>query len=108
MKQKAYNATTFACRAQFLALLFTLIFGVGKPTEACAQQRIALPKGTIEGTLSNGLRYMVLPNALPKHDVEVRLVMRVGSLMEDDCQKGAAHFLEHCAFNGTRHFPKGR
>ncbi len=106
MKQKAYNATAFACRAQFLALLFTMIFGVGKPTEACAQQRIALPKGTIEGTLSNGLRYMVLPNALPKHDVEVRLVMRVGSLMEDDCQKGAAHFLEHCAFNGTRHFPE--
>ena len=66
---------------------------------------ISLPVGTVEGRLENGLRYLILPNAAPKHNVEVRLVMRVGSLMENERQKGAAHFLEHSAFIGTQHFP---
>ena len=69
------------------------------------RQLIEHPRGTVEGTLANGLHYIVLPNELPRHDVEVRLVMRVGSLQETDRQKGGAHFLEHSAFIGTKHFP---
>ncbi len=64
-----------------------------------------LPRGTVEGFLDNGLHYIILPNALPRHDVEMRLVMRVGSLQESDRQKGGAHFLEHMSFAGTTHFP---
>lgn len=63
-------------------------------------------KGTVEGVLPNGLHYVVLPNTTPVHNVELRLVMRLGSVQETDEQKGAAHFLEHMAFGGTRHFPK--
>lgn len=70
-----------------------------------SETSISLPVGTVEGRLENGLRYLILPNAAPKHNVEVRLVMRVGSLMENERQKGAAHFLEHSAFIGTQHFP---
>ena len=66
---------------------------------------ISLPPNTIEGFLSNGMRYIVLPNSLPRHDVELRLVMRVGSLQETDTQHGGAHFLEHMAFSGTKHLP---
>lgn len=62
--------------------------------------------GTVEGILPNGLHYVVLPNAEPVHHVELRLVMKVGSVQENDHQKGAAHFLEHMAFAGTRHFPE--
>ena len=61
--------------------------------------------GTVEGFLPNGLHYLVLPNSEPVHNVELRLVMRVGSVQENESQKGAAHFLEHMAFAGTRHFP---
>lgn len=61
--------------------------------------------GTVEGFLPNGLHYLVLPNAEPVHNVELRLIMRVGSVQENEHQKGAAHFLEHMAFAGTRHFP---
>lgn len=61
--------------------------------------------GTVEGFLPNGLHYLVLPNSEPVHNVELRLVMRVGSVQENESQKGAAHFLEHMAFVGTRHFP---
>ncbi len=69
------------------------------------RQLIEHPRGIVEGTFANGLHYIILPNELPRHDVEVRLVMRVGSLHENDRQKGSAHFLEHSAFTGTKHFP---
>ncbi len=74
-------------------------------TTAAIDKTIDLPRGTVEGFLDNGLHYIILPNALPRHDVELRLVMRVGSLQESDNQKGGAHFLEHMSFAGTTHFP---
>ena len=67
---------------------------------------ITLPKGTVEGRLDNGLRYIILPNELPRHNIEVRMVMDVGSLQEENDQRGGAHFLEHSAFIGTKHFPQ--
>ena len=67
---------------------------------------ITLPKGTVEGRLDNGLRYIILPNELPSHNIEVRMVMNVGSLQEENDQRGGAHFLEHSAFIGTKHFPQ--
>lgn len=67
---------------------------------------ISLPKGTVEGYLPNGLHYLILKNAVPASRVEFRLIMRVGSVQETENQKGCAHFLEHMAFGGTRHFPK--
>jgi zinc protease len=57
------------------------------------------------GTLANGLRYYVRANAMPAGRAELRLVVDAGSILEDDDQRGMAHFLEHMAFNGTRHFP---
>ncbi|HEU4584132.1 MAG TPA: pitrilysin family protein, partial [Gemmatimonadaceae bacterium] len=57
------------------------------------------------GTLANGLRYYVRANASPRGRAELRLVVNAGSILEDDDQRGMAHFLEHMAFNGTRHFP---
>ena len=59
------------------------------------------------GTLPNGMRYYLRPNAMPAHRVELRLAVNVGSLLEDEDQRGFAHFLEHMAFNGTTHFPHG-
>ncbi|HEX6535709.1 MAG TPA: insulinase family protein [Gemmatimonadaceae bacterium] len=58
------------------------------------------------GTLPNGMRYYLRPNAMPRHRVELRLVVNAGSTLEDEDQRGFAHFLEHMAFNGTTHFPK--
>ena len=59
------------------------------------------------GTLENGLRYLILPNAEPPGRASIRIYMDVGSLMEEDDQQGMAHYLEHMAFNGSRHFPGG-
>lgn len=61
---------------------------------------------TIEGVLDNGLRYLVRANDNPGAKVEMRLVVDVGSGLEDESQVGGAHFLEHMLFNGTEQFPK--
>src|SRR4051812_19260465 len=40
------------------------------------------------GTLPNGLRYYVRPNGKPAHRAELRLVVKAGSVLEDDDQQG--------------------
>jgi zinc protease len=58
------------------------------------------------GTLPNGLRYYIRANAQPQARAELRLVVNAGSVLEDDDQRGLAHFVEHMSFNGTLHFPQ--
>ncbi|MGJ8632599.1 MAG: M16 family metallopeptidase [Luteolibacter sp.] len=58
----------------------------------------------IFGSLPNGFRYMILPNPEPPNRLSVRLHIAAGSLMEDEDQRGLAHFLEHMVFNGTKHY----
>lgn len=60
----------------------------------------------IRGVLPNGLTYYVRRNAEPRARAELRLVVNTGSVLEDQDQRGLAHFLEHMAFNGTRRFEK--
>src|SRR5580692_1604868 len=60
----------------------------------------------VVGTLPNGLRYYVRANEKPSRRAELRLVVRAGSVLEDDDQQGLAHFVEHMEFEGTRHFPE--
>ncbi len=45
------------------------------------------------GVLPNGLRFVVLPNHEPKDRVSLRLVVSVGSLYENDHERGLAHFI---------------
>ncbi|MDD5231054.1 MAG: insulinase family protein, partial [Candidatus Marinimicrobia bacterium] len=45
-------------------------------------------------------------NAKPEQRAELRLVVNVGSVLENEEQQGLAHFLEHMAFNGTKNFKK--
>lgn len=86
--------------------LFILLAAFSLQAGANKDSKINLPRGTMEGYLDNGLHYIIMPNALPRHGIEMRLVMKVGSLQENDQQKGGAHFLEHMSFSGTKHFPQ--
>lgn len=58
------------------------------------------------GTLPNGMRYYVRRNQKPEKRAELRLVVNAGSILEDNDQRGLAHFVEHMAFNGTKTFKK--
>ena len=78
----------------------------GTPSSAELSQKLPVDPDVTMGTLPNGLKYYVRRNGLPEKRAELRLVVNVGSLMEDDDQQGLAHFVEHMAFNGTKNFPK--
>jgi zinc protease len=58
------------------------------------------------GTLPNGLRYYIRANKQPQARAELRLVVNAGSVLEDEDQRGLAHFVEHMSFNGSLHFPR--
>jgi zinc protease len=60
------------------------------------------------GHLPNGFTYYIRHNEEPKNRVVMYLVNKVGSVLEDNNQRGLAHFMEHMSFNGTKHFPKNK
>ena len=62
--------------------------------------------GVTVGQLENGLRYYIRENSELANRAEFSLVVKVGSVVEDEDQLGLAHFLEHMAFNGTENFEK--
>lgn len=59
-----------------------------------------------KGVFENGLTYYVKANNYPPNRAELMLVVKAGSVDEDEDQQGLAHFAEHMAFNGTKNFPK--
>ena len=88
-----------------LAALLTMFVG-----SITAQEMPQLPPIPVDtairmGKLDNGLTYYVRRNNWPENRVNFYIAQRVGSVQEDDSQRGLAHFLEHMAFNGTEHFP---
>ena len=60
------------------------------------------------GKLDNGLTYYIRKNNLPEHQANFYIVQKVGSILEEENQRGLAHFLEHMAFNGTKNFPNDK
>src|SRR5690348_3078893 len=83
----------------------------GRETTAASVANYSLAQGmpvdpeVLVGALPNGLRYYVRANGKPEHQAELRLVVKAGSVLEDDQQLGIAHFVEHMQFEGTQHFP---
>ena len=74
-----------------------------------AQNAMQLPPIPVDpdvrmGKLDNGLTYYIRHNAWPEQRAEFYIAQKVGSIQEDDNQRGLAHFLEHMAFNGSKHF----
>lgn len=58
----------------------------------------------VHGEFDNGMNYYILHNTEPQNRIFMRLVVRAGSAMETDSERGVAHFVEHMCFNGTEHF----
>jgi zinc protease len=90
-------------------LSFVLVAGALSGRAVAAQPaagEVPLLPAVREGRLPNGMRYFIRTNQRPEARAELRLVVNAGSILEDDDQLGAAHFIEHMSFNGTRRFPK--
>lgn len=87
-----------------ISVLFSLI--AVSAWSATPSTAIPLDPAIRYGVLDNGLTYYIRHNALPESRAEFYIVQKVGSINEDESQRGLAHFLEHMAFNGTKNFPK--
>jgi zinc protease len=91
-----------------MKLAFIAIAGFAcLPVAVRAQQMPPVPvdKEVRIGKLDNGLTYYIRHNEYPKNQVDFYIAQKVGSILEEDDQRGLAHFLEHMCFNGTRNFP---
>jgi len=91
--------------AKFKTFLFLFTFLLSQIIIAQTEKLPVAPNVTI-GTLKNGIRFYIMQNKKPEKRAELRLVVNAGSVLENDDQKGLAHFVEHMAFNGTKHFKK--
>src|SRR5205809_3734728 len=95
----------FVLTAMLLALLVA-----GFQTQTARAQALtdAMPTDPqiTTGKFANGMTYYIRANKKPEKRAELRLIVKTGSILEDDDQQGMAHLVEHMAFNGTKHFPK--
>lgn len=96
-----YNVLLKAVLAAVCTVLMTPGMAQGN-----AQELLPTDPAVTIGKLDNGLTYYIRSNRKPEQKVELRLVVNVGSIVEDDNQLGLAHMAEHMAFNGTTHFRK--
>ncbi len=66
---------------------------------------LPVDSATRVGKLDNGMTYYIRHNETPKGQADFFIAQKVGSVLENDQQRGLAHFLEHMCFNGTENFP---
>lgn len=94
-------------RQQRLLCLFLLTFFSLFQLAAQQQELQPLPidPQVRYGKLPNGLTYYIRHNELPKERADFYIAQNVGSMLEEENQRGLAHFLEHMAFNGSKNFP---
>jgi len=85
-------------------LLFACVFSARAELDRATP--LPVSPQVVTGKLANGLTYYLQKNSRPAKKLELRLVIKAGSILEDDDQQGMAHMLEHMAFNGSTHFKK--
>ena len=85
-------------------VLSTLVLALSLTAAAQQPQQLPIDSAVRVGKLENGLTYYIRHNEYPKNRAEFHIAQAVGATMEEDHQNGLAHFLEHMAFNGTKHF----
>ncbi|UCG27488.1 MAG: insulinase family protein [Bacteroidales bacterium] len=100
-------------RGAVFLTIFLFVQPFHSQTNNYSRQTLFDPDSTIPvdseitiGQLKNGLTYYIRENSKPENRAQLWLVVNAGSILEDDDQIGLAHFTEHMAFNGTRHFKK--
>lgn len=95
---------------RFIVVLAAMIFMSCASKSATkiskGDKAVRMNPDVVSGKLTNGMSYYVFKNKTPKNRISLRLVVKVGSIVEEENQLGVAHLIEHMAFNGTEHFEK--
>jgi zinc protease len=90
-----------------IALVLLVSVVAAQQGELSLTQPLPVDPAVETGELANGTRYYIRRNTMPANRVSLRLAVNVGSIHEEEDQRGLAHFLEHMAFNGSEHFKPG-
>lgn len=80
----------------------------GAPGWGINSETLKADPDVVFGALPNGMRYAIQRHEAPKGEVSVRFGIKGGAKDETDMQRGAAHFVEHMAFNGSKNIPEGQ
>lgn len=88
-----------------IIIILALIYVFANAIEAQIT-KLPIDKRVKTGKLDNGLTYYIQENRKPEKRCELRLVVNAGSVLENNNQRGLAHFVEHMAFNGSKNFKK--
>ena len=89
---------------QMMIALLLIIMGITAVNAQMQMPPVPVDEAVRIGKLDNGLTYYIRHNNWPENRAEFYIAQRVGSIQENDNQRGLAHFLEHMAFNGSKHF----
>ena len=106
MKKLNKLFAAFFAAALVASLLLVTGCSTSKVENKSNGNQLVLDSAVKQGKLDNGMSYFIRENGEPKNRIQLRLVVKAGSCMEDEDQKGIAHFVEHMCFNGTENFEK--
>ncbi len=98
------QSNIFRFVTRFAAVLAALVVIVPFAWSQAPESDLPFDPEVLRGTLSNGLTYYVKHNAEPRNRAQLRLAVRAGSVLEEERERGLAHYAEHMAFDGTERF----
>ena len=90
---------------QIIIICWIVLCPVGGYAQLTNQSPIPLNPKVVKKTLPNGFTYYLQKNSIPEKQIQFRMIIKAGSILETEEQRGFAHFLEHMVFNGSKHFP---
>lgn len=102
-KFKKYNISFLLA---FTVFLFVACNGGKNSNEDLSKKLLPSDTAVITGVLENGFKYYIRKNKNPENKVVFYLANKIGSVQEDEKERGVAHFVEHMAFKGTENFPE--
>lgn len=102
---KKFLIMMFLCVFALSGTTYAQLGGIGAKKATDLNEKVPVDRRVKVGKLDNGLTYYIRANRKPEGRVQFRLAVNAGSVLEDEDQRGLAHFTEHMAFNGTEYFP---
>nr|WP_121269487.1 M16 family metallopeptidase [Pedobacter schmidteae] len=91
---------------KYIILMVLLLAGPGLFSLDAYSQQLRQDPNLVTGKLKNGFTYYIYKSNKTPGNSALRLFLNAGSLQETHEQQGLAHFIEHMAFNGTKHYSK--
>jgi zinc protease len=104
------NFLLHLCNISYAVIIYCLVFSGISDAQVTGpldlNTIIPLDSAITKGTFDNGLTYYIRENKKPEKRAFLWLIVNAGAVLEDEDQRGLAHFVEHMAFNGTKNFAK--